>query len=602
LSPASDLISPAGARPASVERTALAGFIVSTAVLLATAAFAYRSAQGFIETSHEVAHTHEILTRMENVFASMQTAVASVRGYVITGDAEFIEERDRALSALESSMQDIKLLNANDAAQQVRLRALEQRVAARRQILDRILIARQTEGFDAARDLMQSAAARDTSRALRTSLNEIQMIARDSLREYTGEDQRRTTVMLGTFAVLLTLMAALLGAILVRIRHDLARREAMQQDLARSNAFLDSIVEHIPIMVFMKRAHDLKFVLFNRAGEALTGLGRDEVLHKSDSDFFPPDEAASFVARDREALAARKVVEIAEEPLHTRDGSTRILHTRKLAIRDDSGEPQFLLGISEDITERKATEKRILELNGDLKRQAAELEAANKELESFSYSVSHDLRAPLRAVDGFAQMLEEDYGDRLGDEGRRYISVIRDGSRKMGNLIDDLLALSRLGRQPLNKQEIDMAALARRTMDDIVAGEQGITVSVDIGPLPPARGDSVLLAQVWSNLCTNAVKYSRQAPTPTVIISGSSAGPESVYCVTDNGVGFDMKYASKLFGVFQRLHSAEEFPGTGVGLAIVRRVITRHGGRVWAESAPGAGATFYFALPTEQAT
>jgi light-regulated signal transduction histidine kinase (bacteriophytochrome) len=125
---------------------------------------------------------------------------------------------------------------------------------------------------------------------------------------------------------------------------------------------------------------------------------------------------------------------------------------------------------------------------------------------------------------------------------------------------------------------------------------------VDIGPLPPARGDSVLLAQVWSNLCTNAVKYSRQAPTPTVIISGSSAGPESVYCVTDNGVGFDMKYASKLFGVFQRLHSAEEFPGTGVGLAIVRRVITRHGGRVWAESAPGAGATFYFALPTEQAS
>ncbi|HUO83197.1 MAG TPA: CHASE3 domain-containing protein, partial [Gammaproteobacteria bacterium] len=563
---------------------------------------AYYSAQGFIETSHKVSNTHEILTRMENVFASMQTAVASLRGYVITGDPEFIEERDRALSALESSVQDIKLLTADDAAQQARLRDLEQRLATRRRILDGILVARQAEGFDAARELMQSAAARDASQALRTSLNEIQMTERDSLREYTGEDQRRTTVMLGTFAVLLVLMAALLGAILVRIRHDLARREAMQQDLARSNAFLDSIVEHIPMMVFMKRAHDLKFVLFNRAGESLTGFSRDELLHKSDSDFFPPDEAASFVARDREALAGRKVVEIAEEPLHTRDGSKRILHTRKLAIRNDSGEPQFLLGISEDITERKATEKRILELNENLKRQTAELEAANKELESFSYSVSHDLRAPLRAVDGFAQMLEEDFGDRLGGEGRRYIGVIRDGSRRMGNLIDDLLALSRLGRQPLDKQEIDMAALARRTMDDIVAGEQGITVSVDIGPLPPARGDSVLLAQVWSNLCGNAVKYSRHAPAPTVIISGSNAGAETVYCVTDNGVGFDMKYASKLFGVFQRLHSAEEFPGTGVGLAIVRRVITRHGGRVWAESAPGAGATFYFALPMEQAS
>jgi len=234
---------------------------------------------------------------------------------------------------------------------------------------------------------------------------------------------------------------------------------------------------------------------------------------------------------------------------------------------------------------------------GELERRVVErteaLEAANKELESFSYSVSHDLRAPLRAVDGFAKILEEDYGERLDAEGRRLLGVVRSSSKHMGQLIDDLLDLSRLGRLALGKRPVDMAGLAREVAQELPRGD----ASVDIGPLPACHADPRLLRQVWANLIGNALKYSGKRAGAHVEIGGREEPAESVYWVRDNGVGFDMRYVGKLFGVFQRLHGADEFPGTGVGLAIVQRVVARHGGRVWAEGRPGEGACFHFSLP-----
>jgi len=237
------------------------------------------------------------------------------------------------------------------------------------------------------------------------------------------------------------------------------------------------------------------------------------------------------------------------------------------------------------------------ELESSVLQRTAELEATNKELESFSYSVSHDLRAPLRAVDGYARMLEEDYGARLDDEGRRLIGVVRGASARMGTLIDDLLAFSRLGRKELACRPVDMMALVR----EVLAETEHARARIDLARLPPAGADPGLLKQVWNNLIGNAVKYSGKSPAPRIEIGGREADGENIYWVRDNGVGFDMRYADKLFGVFQRLHRAEEFPGTGVGLAIVQRVVVRHGGRVWAESAPGEGACFHFSLPREAA-
>jgi signal transduction histidine kinase len=234
------------------------------------------------------------------------------------------------------------------------------------------------------------------------------------------------------------------------------------------------------------------------------------------------------------------------------------------------------------------------ELEQRVRERTAELEAANKELESFSYSVSHDLRAPLRAVDGFARMLEEDHAAQLDHEGRRRVAVIRDNSRHMGQLIDDLLAFSRLGRQALRPADVDMAALAREVIAELGAHENAV---VRVEPVPAARGDRALLKQVWANLLSNALKYSSKREAPEVEVSGASEGGQLVYRVRDNGAGFDMRYVDKLFGVFQRLHRSDEFPGTGVGLAIVQRVVARHGGRVWAEGEVGVGARFFFSLP-----
>jgi light-regulated signal transduction histidine kinase (bacteriophytochrome) len=213
--------------------------------------------------------------------------------------------------------------------------------------------------------------------------------------------------------------------------------------------------------------------------------------------------------------------------------------------------------------------------------------------------VSHDLRSPLRATDGYSLMLEEDYSGQLDETGRRYIQTIRNGSQRMGALIDDLLTFSRLSRQSLNRQTVDMTTLARRAAAEVLEGQPNPKPAVNIPELPAVPGDPALLRQVWTNLISNAVKYSSKSATPEVHVRAAAEGRLVRFEVQDNGVGFDMRYADKLFGVFQRLHSTDEYPGTGVGLAIVQRIITRHEGAVTARGERGKGATFGFTLPAQ---
>jgi len=250
--------------------------------------------------------------------------------------------------------------------------------------------------------------------------------------------------------------------------------------------------------------------------------------------------------------------------------------------------------------ETRAAEDTIQRLNVELEQRVldrtSELETANRELEAFSYSVSHDLRAPLRAVDGFAQALIEDYGPQLPEDGQRYLQTIRAGTRSMGALIDDLLTFSRLGRAPLSKHSVNTAQQVATVINELRQTVGKRKIDWRISQLPASSGDAALLKQVWINLISNALKFTREREN-TVIEVGCRSGPEgNVYFVRDNGTGFDMRYANKLFGVFQRLHRAEDYEGTGVGLAIVQRVIHRHGGRIWADATLGVGATFFFTL------
>ncbi|HEY4081040.1 MAG TPA: ATP-binding protein [Burkholderiaceae bacterium] len=259
--------------------------------------------------------------------------------------------------------------------------------------------------------------------------------------------------------------------------------------------------------------------------------------------------------------------------------------------------------LEQEVAERRRIDDDLRNLNAQLEhhiaQRTAQLESANKELESFSYSVSHDLRTPLRGVVGFADALLEDHGAELSEEAQRKLRIVHSEGLRMGRLIDDLLAFSRLGRKALQLTEVSMDSLVRAAWKTAGAPETEGRVRLELSRLAPSRGDPSLLTQVWVNLLSNAVKFSAKREQPVISVSGITDGRENIYFVRDNGAGFNPKYQDKLFGVFQRLHDSNDFAGTGVGLALVHRIVTRHGGRVWAEGQPDEGATFYFSLPKE---
>jgi PAS domain S-box-containing protein len=378
------------------------------------------------------------------------------------------------------------------------------------------------------------------------------------------------------------------GVLVSSAIRDISQRKAMEENMKTHAAALDAANDAIWIAGL-----DEKIIYWNRGAEQIYGWKKSEAVGKIPHDLLRTEFPVPF----EEVARSRAEGSWQGELVHTkRDGTEITVASRWTTLEDRNGKQFGWLEINTDITERKRAHDNIRRLNEELEVRNAELGAMNKELESFSYSVSHDLRAPLRAIDGFSLALLEECRDKVGPEGQSYVQRVRAATVRMGNLIDDMLKLARIARSEPVEDDVNLSTLAEEIVSQLRTAEPERNATIDITPGLKAIGDRHLLRAMLENLLGNAWKFTSKCPVSHIEVGFMNGNSEPAFFVRDNGAGFDMRYADKLFGAFQRLHSDREYPGTGVGLASVQRIVRKHGGRIWAESSVGKGATFYFVL------
>jgi PAS domain S-box-containing protein len=339
---------------------------------------------------------------------------------------------------------------------------------------------------------------------------------------------------------------------------------------------------------------------WNKGAAFMKGYAANEIIGKHISVFYTDEENERGDAKENLRKAKEFGRYESEAWRKRKDGSTFFADVILTPVYDDSGILKGFSKITRDITERKKYEEKVLKLNHDLEFNLSQLEAVNKELEAFSYSVSHDLRTPLRAIHSYTQILATEHVSQLNEEAQEMMKSVMSNAKRMGELIDDLLSFSRIGRKELQKTDIDMHALCEIVIYEIKSMGAPFKGSIKLNDLQHAWGDYSLIKQIFINLLSNAIKYTSKTTHPEIEISSFVKDRDLIFAVKDNGAGFDMKYYNKMFGVFQRLHDAQEFEGNGVGLALVKRIVNKHGGHIWAEGKVGKGATFYFQLPIQE--
>lgn len=578
---------------------AAVGLGLALALMALIAVVSYQTTTGFVERARSVDHTHEVLLTIKEVVSQLKDAETGERGFVLTGETRYLEPYDSALKVLDRDLQTLARLTADDPAQQTRIETLKGLVSEKLSELDSgVFLKKELPRTAEAEDWVKRGRGKelmDQIRELAAGMerHEYDLLARRALESNTSRRLAVSVIVAGNVASGVILLVAF-GF----LRREIAQRREAERALQRRAGEIEDLYNNAPCGYHSVDASGL-IVRINDTELSWLGYARDEVVGKMrHPDLMTPESAQAWRENFRR-FREHGYLESVEFDYRCKDGSTFTASLNATAVHDADGNYLFSRSTIFDISDRKRAARQIEALNRDLEIRATQLESANKELESFSYSVSHDLRTPLRAIDGFSRVLEEDYGQQFDVEGKRLLKVIRDNGQKMGRLIDDLLTFSRLGSKPISTSRIDMGALAHEMFGETVPAAATAPIRWACHPMPEAWGDRTLLRQVWANLLSNAVKFSGHRGEPLVEAGGRADGGSNVYYVRDNGAGFDMRYYDKLFGVFQRLHGDAEFPGTGVGLAIVHRVVSRHGGRVWAESAPDQGATFYFTLPAE---
>ena len=536
-----------------------------------------------------VAHTHEVRAALYQLTTSLNDMQAAALSAEISGSEDMLGRYQDARRAYPPLVDRLRNLTIDNPEQQERVGMLRARIEERVALFDRALRRTGRDAQPLAAELGRFPVD-DITDAI---LEHEQRLVR--VRERAADSNVRLTRWVGLATMLAQIL--LLGTVILVSERHLRRRAVAEREARRAVDRARLIVETVrePIAVI---GSDLKLIQVNHAFAQFYGLTIPVTGALTD---IPVWNDAALNQRLRDVSTTRR--ELWDfETTQQLEGEVRrdvVVNARPMEL-PEMGHVSALLTIS-DMTIRKRSEGQVLELNRQLSGKIAQITEVNRELEAFSYSVSHDLRAPLRHISGFADKLRQRVGEAGDPKVLHYCDVIADSARRMSMLIEDLLSYSRLGRHALKLQAVDFQSLVEEVRSTLMSAAGDRAIEWRIAPLPVAIADASLMRLVWQNLLDNAIKYTGGKSQALIEIGIDDTGPDArVFWVRDNGVGFDMAYAGKLFGVFQRLHKASDFPGSGIGLASVRRIIARHGGQTWAESQPGRGAVFSFSLPRHE--
>jgi PAS domain S-box-containing protein len=565
-----------------LEKRVLLGFLIALAIIVWLGVNSFLNNQKFAETSKMVAHTNEVLFHAEQVLALLMEMESNQRAFVIVDDEIFLQPITQTLDTLASHITNLKRLTRDNSNQQKRLMELESLISDKIEFVKKVVNTRRT-GFEPAVQLVQSMKGKMLMEKIRTVINGIENEEHVLLQRRVILTEKNATMFNYTFSALLGATAVILILVFIAIHHSLEARTKVEMALRAASDEIKDLYENAPCGYYSLNDNGmfvnanqtfLSLLGYERKGDIIGKLKFIDIVSEATREVFD----ANF-AKFKEA----GVVNNLEFEFVRKDGSMFPVILNSTAIFDKQGHFFKSRSTVFDITEKKKAENKIKQLNN--------------ELEAFTYSVSHDLRSPLRSIDGYTKILAEDYASKIDDEGRRLMNVIMNNARRMGQLIDDLLNFSRIGRKEIAKSNFNTEKMITGIVAEQKEHEADRDIEFSIQQLPQTFGDFTMMRQVWENLISNAMKYTRKARHARVEIGSFIDNNEIAFYIKDNGVGFDMNYSHKLFGVFQRLHKIQDFEGTGVGLAIVYRIVTRHGGRVWAESILNEGATFTFTLP-----
>lgn len=563
------------------DRKVLIGFFLALGILATLGVYSYKNSQESIETSAMVSHTNEVLYRIEQLHSIHLEIEARWMRYVATGDSTFASFFQGRLDDATNHFIVLHGLVKDNESQKQFLDSI--RVAGKEKI-DMVFSTLAKGGLDGGNEIAVSDTNTKLVQQIKNAVANMEAEEIGLLEHRMSENQREVKTFNLTFISLLVATVVIILLLFLGINSTLRARTQAEEGLVSASAEIKDLYNNAPCGYHSLNDSRL-IVEMNQTWLKWTGYERSEVINKMlFTDLLTAESKELF---ETHFAALKTVGDLSNVELEVVCKNKNILFVviNATAIRDEYG--NFIKSRSTvfDITARHLAEQKVI--------------AINNELEAFTYSVSHDLRAPLRSIDGYSKILQEDYGSKMDSEANRLLQIIRNNARRMGQLIDDLLDFSRLGRKEMEKSIVDMHSLVTHVKQELLAQEKDRKINFKINKLEKANGDARMMRQVWINLISNAIKYSRLQEIANIEIGSNVDDDRVTYFIRDNGVGFDMKYADKLFGVFQRLHKVQEFEGTGVGLALAHRIVSRHGGKIWAEANVNKGATFFFFIPTQ---